>query len=136
MQNGTERVLAYASRTLTNPEKHYCVTRKELLAVVYFVKYFKHYLYGRKFLIRTDHGSLQWLFNFKSPEGQVARWLEVLGTYTFDIQHRPGRQHRNADAVSRIPCTQCGAGVTLGDSNDSADQRLRATAGKTCFFSN
>ena len=49
-------------------ERRYCVTRKELLSIVYFVKYFKHYLYGHKFLVRTDHGALRWLFNFRSPE--------------------------------------------------------------------
>ena len=86
-----ERVLAYASRTLSKAERKYCVTRKELLALVYFVKYFRHYLYGREFTVRTDHGSLRWLMNFKNPEGQVARWLEVLSTYTFTVEHRPGR---------------------------------------------
>ena len=64
-----ERVLAYASRTLSKAERKYCVTRKELLALVYFVKYFRHYLYGREFTVRTDHGSLRWLMNFKNPEG-------------------------------------------------------------------
>ena len=106
--NGEERVIAYASRTLTKAEKKYCVTRKELLAVVEYVKYFRHYLYGKKFTIRSDHGSLRWLMNFKNPEGQVARWLEVLAAYEFEIQHRPGRQHRNADGLSRINCRQCG----------------------------
>ena len=106
-QDNTERVIAYASRTLSKAERKYCVTRKELLAVVNFVKHFKHYLYGRKFIVRTDHGSLQWLLNFKSPEGQMARWLEILGAYTMDIQHRPGRKHGNADALSRLPCKQC-----------------------------
>lgn len=53
-QGGAEKVIAYASRTLSKSERKYCVTKKELLAVVSFVKYFRHYLYGRKFLIRTD----------------------------------------------------------------------------------
>ena len=53
-----ECVIAYASRTLSKSERRYCVTRKEMLALVYFVKYFRHYLYGRQFTIRTDHGSL------------------------------------------------------------------------------
>ena len=108
VQDGSEKVIAYASRRLNKAERQYCVTRRELLAIVHFVKQFKHYLYGRKFLIRTDHGSLRWLMNFKSPEGQLARWLEVLNSYSFDIQHRPGKQHGNADALSRIPCKQCG----------------------------
>ena len=103
-----EHVIAYGSRCLSKAERRYCVTRKELLAIVYFVKYFRHYLYGRQFLLRTDHGSLRWLFNFKEPEGQVARWIEALSTFDFDIQHRPGRQHGNADGLSRIPCRQCG----------------------------
>ena len=102
-----EKVIAYGSKSLSNSEKHYCVTRKELLAVVYFVKYFRHYLYGKKFKIRTDHSALKWLFNFKEPEGQVARWLESLSAFDFEIEHRPGCQHRNADGLSRIPCKQC-----------------------------
>ena len=61
-------------------------------------------------MVRTDHSALRWLFNFKNPENQVARWLEVLNTYDSDIVHRPGKQHGNADGVSRIPCKQCGYG--------------------------
>lgn len=58
IQDGKETVIAYASRTLSSVEKNYCVTRKEMLALVYFVKHFKQYLLGREFLLRTDHGSL------------------------------------------------------------------------------
>ena len=59
VQNGVERVIAYGSRTLNNAEENYCVTRREMLAVVYFTKYFQEYLIGRKFLVRTDHSSLR-----------------------------------------------------------------------------
>ena len=106
--DGTERVIAYASRVLSKPERHYCVTRKELLAVVAFTKHFRPYLLGRAFVLRTDHGSLSWLWNFRNPEGQLARWLEQLQEYDFTIVHRRGRKHGNADAMSRIPCVQCG----------------------------
>ena len=106
--DGTEYVIAYASRLLTKPEQNNCVTRKELLAVVTFLNHFRHYLIGRPFTIRTDHGALTWLQNFKSPEGQLARWLEKLQDYQFTIIHHPGRKHNNADALSRIPCQQCG----------------------------
>lgn len=85
----------------------YCVTKKELLAVVSFVKYFRHYLYGRKFLIRTDHGSLRWLLNFKQPDGQLARWLEILSMYDTTIEHRHCSQDQNADALSRRSCNKC-----------------------------
>ena len=114
VQGGQEKVIAYGSKSLTKEERRYCVTRKELLAVVYFVKYYRHYLYGQKFTIRTDHGALRWLINFKDPQGQVARWLEILGTYDFDIQHRPGLKHNNADSMSRGPCRQCGRESTCG----------------------
>ena len=83
-------------------------TRRELLAVVCFVQHFLPYLLGRHFLLRTDHGSLTWLSNFKEPEGQLARWLERLQEYNFTIAHRPGKKHQNADSLSRRPCTQCG----------------------------
>ena len=62
--------MAYGSRVLSKAERNYCTTRKELLAVVHFVHYFKHYLLGKRFLLRTDHGSLRWLFNFKEPGGR------------------------------------------------------------------
>ena len=107
LKDGEEKVIAYGSRVLTKPERQYCITRRELLAVVYFVKYFRHYLYGKKFLLRTDHASLRWIRNFKEPEGQLARWLEVLDTYDFTLEHRPGAKHGNADAMSRGPCAQC-----------------------------
>ena len=69
-QDGQERVIAYGSRTLSKAERNYCVTRRELLAVVVFVKKFRQFLLGREFDIRTDHGSLRWLVTFKDPEGQ------------------------------------------------------------------
>ena len=98
---GNERVVAYASRVLSKAEKRYCATRKELLAVVTFVKHFRAYLLGRHFILRTDHGSLQWLYNFREPEGQMARWLELLQEFDFEVIHRSGRCHTNADALSR-----------------------------------
>jgi transposase InsO family protein len=103
-----ERVIGYASRSLNVHERRYCTTRKELLAVVWFVRHFRPYLYGRKFFVRTDHASLQWLYNFWEPEGQVARWLQILGEYDFQVFHREGKKHSNADGLSRQGrCKQC-----------------------------
>ena len=70
-----DRVIAYASRVLTKSERQYSVTKRELLAVVWATNYFRQYLLGRRFLLRTDHSALQWLFNMKDPTGQLARWL-------------------------------------------------------------
>ena len=68
VQDDREKIVAFASRSLTKAERKYCVTtRKELLAVVHFTKYFKHYLSGKQFLVRTDHSSIQWLLSFKNP---------------------------------------------------------------------
>ena len=89
-------------------EKRYCVTRRELLAVVHFIHLFHPHLLGKEFILRTDHGSLTWLTNFREPEGQLARWLERLQEYTFKVINRRERKHNNADALSLMPCQQCG----------------------------
>ncbi|GFX40422.1 retrovirus-related Pol polyprotein from transposon 297 [Trichonephila clavipes] len=104
--DGQERVVAYWSKCLSKPERNYCVTRKELLAIVKAIEHFHHYLYGQKFLLRTDHASLTWLMNFRNTEGQVARWIQRLNEYYFDIRHRKGSSHGNADALSRRPCPE------------------------------
>ncbi|GBN76508.1 Retrovirus-related Pol polyprotein from transposon 297 [Araneus ventricosus] len=65
-----ECVIAYFNKSLGNPERNYCVTRKELLAIVKCIEHFHHYLYGRKFLLRTDRASLRWLLNFREPEAR------------------------------------------------------------------
>lgn len=134
MHEEGERVVAYASRALSKQEKRYSTTKKELLAVVVFLKHFRHYLYGRKFLLRTDHSSLRWLRNFKEPEGQLARWLEQLGQYEFDIQHRPGKLHRNADALSRR-YTQ-GEGVDENIEPEYPDCNSEPTVAKGLVVSN
>ena len=107
VQNGEEKVIAYASSALSKSRRNYCTTYRELYAVVTFVKHFKHYLWGRKFLVRTDHSSLKWLRNFKEPEGMVARWIATLETYDLQIEHRKGSLHGNADGLSRVPRKCC-----------------------------
>jgi len=140
VQNGEEKVIAYAGRILTKREVNYCITRKELLAVVYALKHFKQYLLGRHFKIRNDHAPLTWLRHTPEPIGQQARWLEIMEDYSFDVIHRPGLSHTNADALSRRPCvlkscackqariedetvteTVCAATVCASDS-DTADR--------------
>lgn len=107
IQNGVERTIAYASLTLLPEQRRYCTTRKELLAVVFFTRYFRYYLLGKCFTVRTDHSSLQWLLNFRYHEGQIARWIEELSQYNMTIQHREGRKHIHADALSRIKEDRC-----------------------------
>ena len=98
-----EKPVAYGSRLCSGAERNYNVTRRELLAVIFGLKTFRQYLLGRHFVIRTDHAALQWLKKTPSPIGQQARWVEQIEEFDYTIQHRPGAQHSNADAMSRRP---------------------------------
>ena len=93
--DGRKHVVAYASRVLSRTEKKYCATRREMLALVWATRHFWPYLYGRPFILRTDHSSLRWLHNFKESEGQVARWRELLSEFQYRVIYRPGAQHIN-----------------------------------------
>ena len=99
-----ERPIAYASRSMNKAQRRYCTTKRELLAVIVFVQQFRHYLLGRHFIVRTDHSALRWLMSFKNPVDQMARWLEILSQYDYEISHRPGKRHGNADSLSRQLC--------------------------------
>jgi transposase InsO family protein len=101
--DGRERVIAYASRTLNKQEKHYPITEKECLALVFGVKVFRPYLYGRSFSILSDHDPLCYLRKNKDLSGRLMRWLLKLEQYTYTVIHRPGKKHGNADALSRQP---------------------------------
>ena len=101
IQDGEEKVIAYGSKMLNKAERNYCVTDKELLSIRYFVEYFRQYLLGRKFTVRTDHRALSFLFSFKEPKGRLARYLEILSAYDFTVSYRKDSGHSNADGVSR-----------------------------------
>ena len=109
VQNGQEKVIAYASKKFSQSQRQYCITRKELLAVHHFVHYFKHYLLGRRFIVRTDHRALTWMLNWKNPStSQYCRWKQELEVYDMIVQYRRGKEHVNADALSRLQqCQQC-----------------------------
>ena len=109
IQNGEEKVIAYASKTLSRQQRRYCTTKRELLAVVQFVSVnFRCYLAPEdNFIVRTDHSSLQWLMNFKEAEGMLGRWFQILSEFSFTIQHRSGIRHGNADALSRAVARKC-----------------------------
>lgn len=89
VQDGTERVIAFGSRTLNQSELKYETTRKELLAIVNGLKQFRQYLLGRHFVIRTDHAELSWLR--RTPkQAQLARWLTFIEQYVYEVVHRDG----------------------------------------------
>ena len=120
IQQGKECLLSYASNTLSRSQRNYSATKRELLAVVTYLKKFRHYLLGNEnYIVRTDHASLRWLLNFKDPQDMLARWLTILQEFHLThekIVHRAGKKHVNADALSRVPesddegarCNDCG----------------------------
>ena len=98
VQCGKERVIAYAARALSRVERNYSTTWKELLASCGERSVLRHSSTGDDFW-----SGLQWLRNFKNPRGQVARWLERLNDFDFEVEHRPDQLHGNADGLSRFP---------------------------------
>ena len=107
IQNDQERVVAYCSRALRPSQRRYCTTKREMLAALAMCIQFRSYLRGASFTLRTDHKSLVWLHRFKDMEGMMSRWLHSLQQFQFSIVHRPGRDHGNADGLSRAPSSPC-----------------------------
>jgi transposase InsO family protein len=102
-EEGEEHPIAYASCTLNSAQKNYTTTERECLAVVWAVEHFAQYLEQSSVVIQTDHAALKQLLTTKRPTGRIARWLYRLSPFNYTIENRPGRQHGNADALSRYP---------------------------------
>ncbi|GJX69003.1 putative reverse transcriptase domain-containing protein [Tanacetum coccineum] len=96
-----EKVIAYASRQLKIHEKNYTTHDLELGAVVFSLKLWRHYLYGTKCTVFTDHKSLQHILNQKELNMRQRRWLELLSDYDCEIRYHPGKANVVADALSR-----------------------------------
>ncbi|GJY77423.1 putative reverse transcriptase domain-containing protein, partial [Tanacetum coccineum] len=96
-----EKVISYASRQLKIHEKNYTTHDLELGAVVFALKIWRHYLYGTKCTVFTDHKSLQHILDQKEPNMRQRRWLELLSDYDCDICYHPGKANFVADALSR-----------------------------------
>jgi len=96
-----DKVIVYASRQLKDHEKNYTTHDLELGAVVFALKIWRHYLYGTKCTIFTDHKSLQHIFDQKELNMRQRRWVELLNDYDCAIQYHPGKANVVADALSR-----------------------------------
>lgn len=103
--NNNMRAVAYTSRPLNKAELNYPTIEKELLAIVWSVKYFRPYLYGRTFTIMTDHKPLIYLFGMKDPSSRLLKFRLALEEYDFKIVYVRGKDNVIADALSRISIT-------------------------------
>ena len=109
-EEGTERPIAYWGRVLTPAETNYTVSELELLAIVSCIKHWRPYLWsasGKKFILRVDHAALLYLHTAKDtvgggPASRLQRWYLKLQEYRFEVWHRPGRIHYDADFISRM----------------------------------
>ena len=104
MEDGSEMPITYASRTLNVVEKRYSQLDKEAAAIMFGVKRFHQYLYGRKFSIVSDHKPLQYLLNENKavPAMALQRWALTLSAYQYTIAYRPGEKIANSDGLSRL----------------------------------
>ena len=101
--NGSYREVAigYAAKKLGNSQLNYSSTKGEICAILYFMRYFSYFLTHNKFLIRTDNTGARALKHADDPPGMIQRWRQRLESFDFDIIHRAGSRHGNADALSR-----------------------------------
>ncbi|XP_062614634.1 uncharacterized protein K02A2.6-like [Saccostrea cucullata] len=108
MKDGSERPIAFASRTLSETERRYAQIEKEALSLVFGVKKFHKYLFGRKFTLVTDHKPLLSILGPKKgvpplAAARMQRWALILAAYQYDIQYKSSEQHSNCDSLSRLP---------------------------------
>ena len=86
-----QKVIAYASRRLKNHEENYSTHDLELGAIIFALKIWRHYLYGSKFTIFTDHKSLRYVFGQKELNMRQRRWMEMLSDYEYPVSCRKGK---------------------------------------------
>ena len=108
MDDGSEKLIAYTSRSLSAAQLNYAQIDKEGLAIVYGVKKFHRYLYGRQITVVSDHRPLQHLFNETKSipamvSARIQRWALTLPVYNYNIKYLPGKQLANADLMNRLP---------------------------------
>ena len=108
MDDGSERPIEFASRTLSSSERNYSQIEKEALSLVWGVTKFHKFVYARKFTLVTDHKPLLYILkeNKAIPDmatSRIVRWANTLACYQYKIQYRPTGEHSNADVCSRYP---------------------------------
>ena len=118
LPDGSEKPIAFASQTLSKSERNYAQIDKEALSIIFGIMRFHMYVYGRKFILRTDHKPLMTILGPKKGIPPIAamrmqRWATRLGAYIYDIKYRSSGEHSNADALSRLPQPNIIDGTTV-----------------------
>jgi len=98
-----ERVIAYASKSLTEAQRKFHLMEGECYALIWGVMHFRQYLHMKHFILRTDHKPLEWLATVSDAHGRRGQWVNMLQDFSFKIVHRPRLRHTNVDALSRNP---------------------------------
>ena len=98
-----ERVICYGSVSTNKHQRNYSATQLELLAIVWALKTYRHYLLGAPFRLETDHQALEWLVKQPNVSGVMARWIMVMQEYDINLVYKPGRVNNNVDGLSRTP---------------------------------
>ena len=104
-EDGEEHPVGYYSRKFQPREERYSTVEKECLAIKLAISAFRVYLLGRKFMIQTDHRSLEWLDRLKESNPRLCRWSLSLQPYQYEVVHRSGKMNMNADTLSRAATT-------------------------------
>lgn len=114
------RPISYASRSLTQTERNYSITEKEMLAAIWAMEHFKYYLYGREFTLKTDHKALE-AFNTKGylESARIQRWMDRIQVFNFKVQYQKGETIEHVDALSRQFMDQ-----SVNEIKDGENQRL------------
>lgn len=105
--------VAFANKVNSVTQARYSITELECMAVVWSVRLFRPYLYGRRFAIVTDHAALKWLMTKREPSGRLHRWALTLQEFDFDVEYRPGRENVVPDDLSRAPVLRTTAPTQL-----------------------
>jgi response regulator RpfG family c-di-GMP phosphodiesterase len=101
VQDFVERPISFASRQLNRSETRYSASESEMLAVNWGTRQFRFYLYGKQFVLRTDHDALKYMHNLAGNKSRLLRWSLRLSEFDFVVEHRPGTQIRHVDDLSR-----------------------------------
>ena len=99
---GKEHPIAFRSKKLSDTQQRWSTIERELYAIVFGIEQFRYYIYGRHFVIQSDHKPLAWLQTMKNQNCRLMRWSMLLQQYQFTVEHRSGKANANSDFVSRL----------------------------------